>query len=113
MLKILLIFGEDCIFLFLLVFSDYVYIPFGGSRRGRVRTYFNLFITMVLSGIWHGANLTFVVWGIIHGIGSAILKGMNDLSKSRNSDITIPTVIKILMNFVFVSFAWVFLGLRA
>lgn len=88
-------------------FRDYVYIPLGGSRRGRLRTYFNLFITMVLSGIWHGANLTFIAWGIIHGIGSAIHKGMNDLSKSRNSDITIPNVIKILMNFVFVSFAWV------
>lgn len=46
---------------------DYLYIPLGGNRLGAVRTYFNLFITMVLGGLWHGANWTFVLWGIWHG----------------------------------------------
>ena len=46
---------------------DYLYIPLGGNRNGRFRTYFNLMITMLLGGLWHGANWTFVVWGALHG----------------------------------------------
>ncbi len=46
---------------------DYLYIPLGGSRISEGRTYFNLFITMVLGGLWHGASWTFVIWGILHG----------------------------------------------
>ncbi|PYT73024.1 MAG: membrane-bound O-acyltransferase family protein [Acidobacteria bacterium] len=50
---------------------DYLYIPLGGNRLGRVRTYVNLMLTMLLGGLWHGANWTFVVWGGIHGVGLA------------------------------------------
>jgi alginate O-acetyltransferase complex protein AlgI len=46
---------------------DYLYIPLGGNRKGKLRTYFNLMITMLLGGLWHGANWTFVVWGALHG----------------------------------------------
>jgi len=49
-------------------FTYYVYIPLGGSRKGRARTLFNIFIVFMLSGLWHGANWTFVVWGILQGI---------------------------------------------
>jgi alginate O-acetyltransferase complex protein AlgI len=45
----------------------YLYIPLGGNRKGTARTYFNLFTTMVLGGLWHGANWTFVLWGALHG----------------------------------------------
>src|SRR5436190_8443565 len=45
----------------------YLYIPLGGNRHGRTRTHFNLFATMVLGGLWHGANWTFVLWGALHG----------------------------------------------
>lgn len=48
-------------------FRDYVYIPLGGNKKGTRRTYINLFITFVLSGLWHGANLTYVLWGALHG----------------------------------------------
>jgi len=51
---------------------DYVYIPLGGNRKGRRRTYVNLMITMLLGGLWHGASWTFVIWGGIHGSGLAI-----------------------------------------
>lgn len=51
---------------------DYLYIPLGGNRLGNVRTYLNLMLTMLLGGLWHGANWTFVVWGGIHGGGLAI-----------------------------------------
>ena len=47
---------------------DHVYIPLGGNRRGRFRRYFNLFLTMLLGGLWHGAAWTFVIWGGLHGI---------------------------------------------
>ncbi len=47
---------------------DYLYIPLGGNRRGRFRRYVNLFLTMLLGGLWHGAGVTFVVWGALHGI---------------------------------------------
>ena len=46
---------------------DYLYIPLGGNRKGPVRTYINLFVTMLLGGFWHGANWTFILWGAFHG----------------------------------------------
>lgn len=54
--------------------KDYLYIPLGGNRKGKKRTYFNLFVTMLLGGLWHGANLRFVIWGALHGIYLAIHK---------------------------------------
>ena len=53
---------------------DYLYISLGGNRKGRVRTYFNLMVTMVLGGLWHGAALRFVLWGGIHGMALALHK---------------------------------------
>ena len=49
-------------------FRDYMYIPLGGSRKGTARKYFNIFVVLLLSGIWHGANLTFFIWGALNGI---------------------------------------------
>jgi len=51
---------------------DYLYIPLGGSKRGEIRTYVNIVVTMVLGGLWHGAAWTFVFWGLYHGVGQAI-----------------------------------------
>ena len=53
---------------------DYLYIPLGGNKKGNVRMYINLMITMLLGGLWHGANLKFVIWGGIHGVGLALHK---------------------------------------
>ena len=55
-------------------FQDYVYIPLGGNRKGEWRTYLNLMIVMMLSGLWHGAGWTFIIWGILHGIASCVYK---------------------------------------
>lgn len=49
-------------------FRDYVYIPLGGNRRPTHRVYFNIFVTFLLSGLWHGANVTFLIWGALHGL---------------------------------------------
>lgn len=53
---------------------DYLYIPLGGNRKGKIRAYINLMITMLLGGLWHGANIRFVIWGGIHGVSLAIHK---------------------------------------
>ena len=53
-------------------FREYLYIPLGGNRKGKVRTYVNLFIVFFLTGLWHGANVSFIVWGLYHGILSII-----------------------------------------
>ncbi|MGI8583540.1 MAG: MBOAT family O-acyltransferase [Chitinophagaceae bacterium] len=61
---------------------DYLYIPLGGNRKGKFRTYINLMITMLLGGLWHGANWTFVVWGALHGFYLMVEKFIQDY-KSR------------------------------
>jgi alginate O-acetyltransferase complex protein AlgI len=58
---------------------DYLYIPLGGNRKGKTRRYFNLFITMLLGGLWHGAGWTFIVWGALHGIYLMINHGFHTL----------------------------------
>lgn len=86
-------------------FRDYVYIPLGGSRKGRFRTYVNLFITMVVSGIWHGANYTYLAWGVIHGLAASLHRLISGFLK--NKKIVIPSCLCIIANFIFVSLAWI------
>jgi alginate O-acetyltransferase complex protein AlgI len=61
--------------------KDYLYVPLGGNRQGKFRTYINLFITMLLGGLWHGANLKFVIWGALHGVYLAIHKAFAAIFK--------------------------------
>lgn len=82
--------------------KDYLYIPLGGNRKGRVREIANLLITMAIGGLWHGANWTFVVWGILHGIGLSI----NHLL-SKLVAIKIPKLLGGFVTFIFVSLCWV------
>lgn len=63
---------------------DYVYIPLGGSRKGIRRKYINIILTMFISGLWHGAGLTFVVWGLLHGIGSVVSHLISDFLQKRS-----------------------------
>lgn len=64
--------------------KDYLYIPLGGNRKGHIRTYTNLFITMLLGGLWHGAALRFVLWGAMHGVALAIHKLWSSIFPSSN-----------------------------
>ena len=84
-------------------FRDYVYIPLGGNRVVKWRWYYNLAITFLLSGLWHGANWTFILWGALHG---AYLIGEIILGKSRLP--SLPVFAKILVTFSLTSFAWIF-----
>jgi alginate O-acetyltransferase complex protein AlgI len=60
---------------------DYLYIPLGGNRKGRARRFINLFVTMLLGGIWHGAGWTFAIWGMLHGIYLIINHGWHELRR--------------------------------
>jgi len=82
---------------------DYVYFPLGGSRKGKVRTYINLMITFLVSGIWHGANLTFLVWGFLHGFYQVIYRFYKNHIK-----IKIPKIIGMGITFLSVAVAWIF-----
>ena len=77
---------------------DYIYIPLGGSRRGRTRKYLNILITFVASGLWHGIGLNFIVWGALHGVYQILedIIGRSYKFKSR------------LLTFIAVDFAWFF-----
>ena len=64
-------------------FREYVYFPMGGSRCARWKTYRNLLITMLLSGLWHGANWTFLIWGGLHGVVAVVSKVWTDSGKTK------------------------------
>ncbi len=94
---------------------DYLYIPLGGNRKGKIRMYINLMITMLLGGLWHGANMRFVIWGGLHGLGLVIHKlwvKMNlSLSKyytTRSSKNIFYRFISVFTTFHLVTFAWIF-----
>lgn len=97
-------------------FRDYVYFPLGGNRKGSARTYLNVLIVFALSGVWHGVGLTFLIWGMIHGLLQCAERAMNNIGKSRTVKNTSasPKIkfciigLKWLGTFLLVSFAWVF-----
>ena len=81
---------------------DYLYIPLGGNRKGPARRYINLFVTMLLGGLWHGAAWTFVIWGGLHGMYLAINHAWQKL------DIKLPHFISWAVTFLAVVIAWIF-----
>ncbi len=86
-------------------FKDYVYIPLGGNRKGTFNTYRNMFLTMVISGLWHGAAWTFVIWGALHAIGRFFTREMEMTSFYQDK---VPKLAKQIFVFCFVTFAWIF-----
>lgn len=85
--------------------KDYVYIPMGGSRCSKLRNYWNILITFLVSGIWHGANWTYIIWGIIHGAVQVIEKAFG-LNKKESKGVW--RFVRIVVTFAIVTFAWVF-----
>ncbi len=85
--------------------QEYLYIPLGGNRKGSVRTYINLMLTMLLGGLWHGAQWTFVAWGALHGAALCIHKLFAKACKGRK---LIFTSLAVCLNTVFVCLCWVF-----
>jgi alginate O-acetyltransferase complex protein AlgI len=82
---------------------DYLYIPLGGNRKGARRTYVNLILVMLLGGLWHGANWTFVAWGAYHGILLACERFRGKRSAYQQG----PRPVRVAATFVLVLFSWV------
>ena len=95
-------------------FKDYLYIPLGGNRKGTLRTYYNLMVTFLVSGIWHGANWTFVLWGALNGLYQIIGDLKNKLIrfigfKIKNQYINkFLDIFRILITFILICFSLIF-----
>ncbi|MBR5360228.1 MAG: MBOAT family protein [Lachnospiraceae bacterium] len=87
---------------------DYIYIPLGGNKKGRLRKSINILITFLISGLWHGAGLNFIVWGGLHGIYQ-VAEDITDSGKEKNkSDSLTGRILHIVLTFILVTVAWVF-----
>jgi hypothetical protein len=84
---------------------DYIYIPLGGNRKGLSRTQFNILVAMVISGLWHGANSTFIVWGTLHGLGVVLV---NLYDKALGKDQAMPVAVARFLTLSYIALAWVF-----
>ncbi len=82
--------------------TKYIYIPLGGNRKGKIRTYINIMLVFLISGLWHGAGWTFVLWGALHGLFMIIAR----LTKKVYEKI--PKFINWILTFAFINVSWVF-----
>ena len=80
--------------------TKYIYIPLGGSKKGKGRTYLNTMVVFLISGIWHGENWTFILWGVFHGLLS-VLERIIDIPKKKGT-----VIIKWLLTFVIINILW-------
>lgn len=92
--------------------QEYLYYSLGGNRKGKFRTYLNLFLTMLLGGLWHGAAWTFVVWGAMHGFALIVHKLFIIWKETKFGDKKATNfawnIISVALTYVFVSFCWIF-----
>ena len=83
-------------------FTKYIYIPLGGNRKGTIRTYINILIVFLVSGIWHGSTINFVIWGFIHGVCSCICRII------KPHEDKIPKFVRWFVTFIIINIAWVY-----
>ncbi len=95
-------------------FKDYLYIPLGGNRCSKGRHYINIMITFLVSGLWHGANWSYVVWGGLHGVYQIVESEIDKLIKKLNLLLGTKTesesykIAQVIITFIFVDIAWIF-----
>ena len=95
-------------------FRDYVYIPLGGSRKGKARTYINVLIVFALSGLWHGAAMKYVLWGLLFGVFQVIGGLLTPAKQRLCAALHIPwdagwlQIIRVIITFGLSTFAWIF-----
>jgi D-alanyl-lipoteichoic acid acyltransferase DltB (MBOAT superfamily) len=87
-------------------FRDYLYIPMGGNRKGAIRRRINVLVVFLLSGLWHGANWTFIIWGFLHGLFVLILT--RKVSRGADDRLGLKGWLQVLMNFLLVTLLWIF-----
>jgi len=85
-------------------FKDYLYIPLGGNRKGKIRKFINILIVFLTSGLWHGAELSFVLWGLIHGL----FNGFESFFSKKNKDNFIIATVKRIITFTIVVYAFIY-----
>ena len=84
--------------------TDYIYIPLGGNRKGQMRLVLNTLIVFIVSGIWHGVGLKFILWGLGHGL-IVLLEDITTVKRFRDR---LPRILRIIVNFLIVNFLWIF-----
>ncbi len=97
-------------------FRDYLYFPLGGNRKGNIRTYLNIMMVFLVSGIWHGVGVTFVIWGALHGFLQVAERAWNRVRRNRyvmehtepEKKCWIQKFVKILVTYILVSILWIF-----
>lgn len=92
-------------------FTDYLYIPLGGNRKGQLRKYINILIVFAVSGLWHGASWNFVIWGLLHAIYQIVENAAFSHKKKKEQSAVVSFVTSVLggvVTFIFVDFAWLF-----
>ncbi len=82
--------------------TKYIYFPLGGNRKGTARTYLNIMVIYIISGLWHGTGTTFLFWGILHGLASILYRA------TKKQYDKFPRIIKWSLTFIFINFTWVF-----
>ncbi len=87
--------------------KEYVYIPLGGSRKGEIRAYVNLIITMFISGVWHGSKITFVIWGLAYGLWSCINRFFEKKIYNKSDEKIIVNVLRRIITIALVFLLWV------
>lgn len=89
--------------------QQYLYYSLGGNKKGLLRTYTNLILTMLIGGLWHGANWTYIIWGLLHGMALVIHKVWMKVSGSSGKHhSTLSNIISIIATFLFINFCWIF-----
>lgn len=90
-------------------FKNYVYFPLGGNRVSKGRWIINIMVVFLLSGLWHGAAYTFIIWGAIHGVAQVLEKLIYGKKiKEINDNFSLANILRVLLTFVIVNFAWIF-----
>ncbi|MGV8982295.1 MBOAT family O-acyltransferase [Clostridium sp.] len=95
-------------------FKDYLYFPLGGNRRGKLRTYYNIMIVFVVSGLWHGATTNFIIWGGLHGLYQISAYLLKPIKEKAIKTFKIKTEVfsyklgQMIITFMLVNFAWIF-----
>ena len=90
-------------------FKNYLYFPLGGNRVSKPRWIFNIMTVFLLSGLWHGAAYTFIIWGAIHGIAQVVEKLIyGSKIKELSNNFSLGNSLRVIITFTIVSFAWIF-----
>lgn len=88
-------------------FTKYIYIPLGGNRKGKARTYVNIMIVFLISGIWHGANWTFIIWGLLHGVANVATKIIDGKTNLFSQNRKTVKLFLWFITFAFINLTWV------